>query len=390
MGVLDMVMKEGVAVPMTHRAIHGPKADSAVVLQAYGTHKGQAINSISRSLINSILLTEAERLAPLVELNFEAKVVSVTAEGVVTVEGANGSPRRVIHAQVVVGADGAYSYVRNAMMRMKRVNFSQHFIDHGYKELEIPPGPDGDFQLTPVNALHIWPRHEFMMIALPNPDKTFTCTLFAPFAKFEELDAAGAGAVEEFMLENFPDAVPLLPDVAKQYTNNPTGALVTMRVNPWNVSHHVVLCGDAAHACVPFYGQGMNAGLEDTLVFAETLDKNDGDFTKAVPEYAAVRRPAGDGITDLSYGNYMEMRSHVASPMFRLQKQVEAVLHRLFPSLWMPLYSMVAFTRIPYHEALALGKRQDAIIKRFTWLLLTAVGVGGAVFAAKRFNLVKL
>jgi kynurenine 3-monooxygenase len=374
-GLLEAVMAE--TVPMKERAMHMP---GGMHFQPYGKG-GQAIYSISRTFINRVLLDALEQL-PNVTVKFEAKLAGISADNVITLQRDDGS-REELQASVVFGCDGAYSAVRGAMLRMSRTSFSRHYIDHGYKELTIPAGEDGDFQLQPVNALHIWPRHEFMMIALPNPDKSFTCTMFAPYDTFSSLETPEE--IRGFFMKHFPDAVPKLPFLAQQFKANPTGALVTVKCNPWQFKGKICLMGDAAHAIVPFYGQGMNAGFEDVLSFGEVLDKCK-DLTQAIHLWAHARRPAGDGIADLSYYNYVEMRSHTASPLFLLQKRVEGWLNALFPRHWIPLYSMVAFTRIPYHEAWARGKRQDAILRR---IVLSAGTVGAVVAAAALYTCAK-
>lgn len=225
-----------------------------------------------------------------------------------------------------------------------------------------------------------------MLIALPNPDRTFTCTLFAPYETYDRLEKAEDDEVLEFFRREFPDAVARIPDVVHQYRAHPTGALATIRVNPWNIGSRLVLIGDAAHAIVPFYGQGMNCGFEDALVLNEAFDACGGDLEKAIPEYSRVRRPQANAIADLSLHNYIEMRSKTASPLFRLRKRVEAVLHYIFPSWWIPLYSMVAFTRIPYDEALRRAERQDRIITIGTRTVFAAAIVGIAALLATKYG----
>ena len=190
-------------------------------------------------------------------LRFNSKVTRITEDGEVTIVPTAG-PSYTVQARLVIGADGAFSAVRSAMMRLTRMDFSQQFIGHGYKELEIPPAEGGGFRLPSANALHIWPREEFMLIGLPNPDGSFTCTMFAPYEMFDKLDEGGDVAIADFFAKTFPDAVPLLPDLVGQYKRNPTGALATMRMKPWNFKDRVVLMGDAAHAIVPFFGQARH------------------------------------------------------------------------------------------------------------------------------------
>lgn len=239
------------------------------------------------------------------------------------------------------------------MSRKCRQSYSQYYIEHGYKELTIPPDENGDFNLKPVNALHIWPRGNFMMIALPNPDKSFTCTLFAPYhGTGGLLDLNTKDKVLEHFEKYFPDAIEKMPNLVEEYEKNPNGALATMKVNPWHVEDYMVLIGDAAHAIVPFYGQGMNSGFEDCLILSELFDEYDGQLDKILPTFTKVRKPTADALAQLSFDNYVEMRKHTASKLFRFQKRVEAVLHFLFPRYWIPLYTMVSFTRIPYDQVI--------------------------------------
>lgn len=289
---------------------------------------------------------------------------------------------RTVKARLVIGADGAYSAVRHAMMRLTRMDFSRQYIEHGYKELNMPPTSTGAHAMPIVNALHIWPRHAFMMIALPNPDATFTCTLFLPWPVLEELDR-DASKVRPFFEAHFADALPLIPELEKQFATNPSSALVMTRCNPWNWEEKAVVIGDAAHAVVPFYGQGANAAFEDCLVFTECLDAVGGDLSAAVRKFAAERKPAGDALADLSLANYVEMRHKTATWTFVLQKRVEAVLAALFPGWWVPQYSMVSFTRIPYHEVLHRARRQDVALAWAARGIIAAVAAGAGLIALR-------
>ena len=246
-GLYDKVMAQ--TIPMPTRAIHSK--EGKIALQPYGTN-GQAIYSVSRVLINCILLDTVEAVDN-VTLMFGCKVKGVDKSGIITYQQAGET--KTIAARLVVGADGAYSSVRDSLLRMSRTNFSRFYIDHGYKELSIPASDSGDFRLPTPHALHIWPRHEFMLIALPNSDRSFTCTMFAPFKTFEELSTQSDAEIQQFFETNFPDAYPLIPDLVSQFHENPTGPLVTISLSSWNLKDRIVLLGDAAHAVVPFYGQ---------------------------------------------------------------------------------------------------------------------------------------
>ncbi len=248
-------------------------------------------------------------------------------------------------------------------MRSDRFDYSQDYLPHGYKELTIPPAADGSFALSP-DSLHIWPRGTYMMIALPNPDRTFTCTLFFPFdgnPSFNSLK--DPNDIFGFFQQQFPDAVALMPDLVDEYLRNPTSSLVTIRCAPWNLGHDHLLMGDAAHAIVPFYGQGMNCGFEDVRVFDELIDLHNEQWDTIFPEFSDQRKANADAIADLAKANFIEMRDKVADPDFLLRKRIEARINQMYPNRWTPLYSMVTFRPdIPYHTALNRGRVQD------TWM----------------------
>ena len=295
-------------------------------------------------------------------LFFQHACQSVDLEaGVPTI--VNAENNSVIHpsSDLLVGADGAYSALRQAMQTTRRFNYSQYYIEHGYKELPIPP-VDGDFALEP-HALHIWPRGGFMLIALPNPDRSFTATLFLAYEgekSFAKL--TDEPAVIRFFEEQFPDAVSLMPDLTEDFQRNPTSDLITIRCYPWARHGNSVLIGDAAHAIVPFYGQGMNAAFEDCRIFGELLAEQP-DVSTTIKTFQEQRKPDADAIAELALQNFVEMRDCVADPAFLAQKQIEAELHRRYPDRWIPQYTLVTFSDIRYSEALRRGKRQDAIMQ---------------------------
>lgn len=401
------------SIPMPCRAIHPPPPPSsssspgsppalpALDIQPYG-QPGQAINSSSRSLLNTTLLDACDKLGN-VSVYFRHKLVALSKDGASATFAPQGGkdgvavapspPSLTRLARVVIGADGAYSATRECMMRISRMNFERRYIAHGYKELNMPPVPAAagagggavDFALpTPAKggALHIWPRSDAgMMIALPNPDKSFTLTLFAPWPLLDALDASPED-VEPFFREHFPDALPLIPELKTQFQRNPSSALVMTRCDPWNVGGRAVVLGDAAHAVVPFYGQGANAAFEDCLVFCETLDACGGDAQATVREFARIRKPAGDAIGDLSLDNYIEMRHKTASSLFLLRQRIETMIQRFFPSSWIPLYGMVSFTRIPYEEVIVRARSQDRIVAAATAtaVVAAAAAVGAATY----------
>jgi len=250
-------------------------------------------------------------------------------------------------------------------MMTDRFNYSQTYIDHGYKELIIPPGTDGKPQLDP-SALHIWPRKAYMLMALANLDGGFTCTLFFPFEgepSFESIK--NEKDLLSFFKEVFPDALKMMPTLVEDYFSNPTSSLALIRCAPWNIGAKVALMGDAAHAIVPFYGEGMNCGFEDCYTLEKLLDEHgDEDMKKVLDLYSKARKVNGDAIANLSLKNFVEMRDLVADPDFILRKKIEGNLYRKYPNKWRPLYSQVKFSDIPYAEAWEEGQKQDRVMKK--------------------------
>lgn len=346
------------SVPMKGRLMHD--VHGKLTFQPYGT-EGQYINSISRSGLNMFLMNEAEKLG--VKIFFEHRCLEVNLE---KTELTFQHQHDIRHHQsdLIIGADGAYSAIRSALQITDRFEYSQHFIEHGYKELRIPPGEKGQF-LMEKEALHIWPRESFMLIALPNPDATFTVTLFYPFEGSKSFQALQSDEqITEFFRQTFPDTVPLMPSLLEDFRDNPTSSLVTIRCNPW-WRNSTLLIGDAAHGIVPFFGQGMNAGFEDCAVLNQLLDTHQDDWSQAVPEYQRLRKADTDAIAQLALDNFVEMRDLVADPEFLLRKKIEARLHELYPQKWIPLYSMVTFhEEIRYSEALEMGRRQKVIMDK--------------------------
>ena len=339
-------------IPMPGRMIHDLEGN--LDFQPYGK-EGQFINSVSRAGLNQLLMDEAE--ANGVAIRFEHRCADVDFE-TAKASFENGSS---VSADFLFGADGAFSALRSAMQITDRFNYSQEYVTAGYKELTMPPTVNGDFALDP-GALHIWPRGEYMLIALPNLDKSFTCTLFFPFEGKISFEALQTPAdVAAFFEEKFKDAVPFLPNLTTEFFENPTSSLITVRCDPW-VKGNTALIGDAAHAIVPFYGQGMNAGFEDCFVFNQLLEKH-GDINQALlKEYQELRIPDGNAIADLALYNFIEMRDKVADERFLLQKKIEKKLHETYPDKWVPLYSMVTFSDFRYSEAWELGQKQQAIM----------------------------
>ena len=355
-GMAEAVRKE--AIPMYRRVMHDVAGNLS--FQPYGK-ENQAIYSVSRGGLNR-LMVEAAEAHPHVKVHFGHACVDADVEGG-TATFATEDGHVTSQGEAVFATDGAFSKVRAQFQRRDRFNYQQEYIDHGYKELHIPPGADGSHQIE-REALHIWPRGKHMLIALPNPDGSFTCTLFFPMEGPMSFDALGtAEAAETFFAEHFSDALALMPDFQDQWRQNPVSSLVIIRCSPWNVGGKTVLFGDASHAIVPFYGQGMNSGFEDCRVFDELLDAHKDDFEAAFPVFSTQRKPHADAIAELAMRNFVEMRDLTAQPEFLLQKKIEAAFSAQYPGRWMPLYSQVTFSHIPYADALAAGKRQEAIMQ---------------------------
>jgi len=365
-GAMEVV--RAIAMPVKARCMHA--RDGQLTYQPYGLPgKGrfghdQCIYSVARGPLNRILLEAAEATGR-VEVHFAHHLsdFSLSTGGVeLDFEGRD----RIFHDRIF-GTDGAFSAVRQRMLKTDRFDFSQTYLEHGYKEIAMPPDAQGDFAIDP-EALHIWPRGHFMLMALPNPDRTFTCTLFAPFDGPDGFShIPGAKAARAYFNAHFPDVLDHVPDFDRDWESNPTSSLITTRCNPWHLEGRVLLMGDAAHAIVPFYGQGMNSGFEDARVLADLLDAHGGNpignaWESLLSEFTVLRKANGDAIGDLALRNFVEMRDRTGDPRFLLQKRIEQRLANRHPDRWVPLYSMVTFSHLPYSEALDLGHIQDGIM----------------------------
>jgi kynurenine 3-monooxygenase len=346
------------AIPMHGRLIHLPDG-SIGGLQPYG-EQGQYINSISRGGLNELLMNEAEQLGN-VTFQFNTRSLDIDkGNSEVLLENTETGEQFTTHSDVIFATDGAFSAIRGSMEKTDRFDYSQYYLPHGYKELSIPPADGGGFRMDP-SALHIWPRKSFMLIALPNLDGSFTCTLFLAFdgeVAFEHLKTEEQ--VEAFFKEYFPDVVTLMPNYVEEFFMNPTSSLVTVKCYPWVYGNKIALMGDAAHAIVPFYGQGMNAGFEDCSVLHQLADELYEDWPAVLEAYQQSRKPNADGIAELAIKNFIEMRDLVSDPFFQLQKQVEKQLHRKHPERYVPLYTMVTFSALPYSEALRRAQVHDS------------------------------
>jgi kynurenine 3-monooxygenase len=357
-GLAEEITK--IAIPMHGRLIHN--ADGSKAFQQYGK-EGQFINSVSRATLNMKLMDLAEQQG--VELFFNHKCAEIDWN-TNTISFELPDKKIISHrTQLIFGADGAFSAARlQHQLHHTKFDYHQYYIDCGYKELTIPPAKNGDFAME-VNALHIWPRKDYMLIALPNLDKTFTCTLFFPFEgelSFENINTEKKA--EQFFADNFADAVPLMPGYVNEFFSNPTSSLVTVKCFPWIREDKFALIGDAAHALVPFFGQGMNCGFEDCRVLDDLIGLHGENWQIILEEYQRLRKPDGDAIADLAINNFIEMRDKTADPVFLLQKKIEASLHEKYPDKWIPAYSQVTFSpQIRYSEALKRGQKQEIIME---------------------------
>jgi len=351
---------EKVALPMPGRMMHA--VDGACTYQPYGK-EGEAIYSVSRGGLNLELLNIAASF-PNVHFHFEHRCTEVDLQKqFISFEDMRTGEHKIIAAPLIFGADGAFSAVRYALQRTDRFNYTQQYLDHGYKELSIAPNADGSHKMDP-GALHIWPRGNFMLIALPNADGSFTCTLFLPYegeVSFEHL--TNNDAVDAFFNSYFADTMALMPDLKEQFFANPTPSMCTVQCHPWQWQNRILLIGDSAHAIVPFYGQGMNAGFEDCTILDGMYEQYGGDWSKIIPEFAHKREADGNAIAELALRNFIEMRDKVGDPKFLLRKKIAAHLHSKHPD-FMPVYSMVSFSNTPYHVALREDDNQDRLFER--------------------------
>jgi kynurenine 3-monooxygenase len=354
---------QNIIIPMKGRMMHSPASE--LTFQPYGKDESEVINSISRAELNISLMNAAEERG--VKISFQQRCTGANFRtGGIEVRDQRSGEVRTLEADIVIGCDGSASAIRNEMLKLSRFNFLQEYLDYGYKELTIRAGPHGK-HLLETNALHIWPRGNYMLIGLPNVDGSFACILFLPFEgadSFERLSTRSD--VEQFFQSRFPDAVPLMPNLSENFFANPTGTMVTIKCSPWHVHDHALLLGDAAHAIVPFFGQGINCGFEDCTVLLELLDRWDADWERVFREFEQSRKANTDAIADLAVENFVEMRDRVADPRFLFRKKVELALEAKYPRLFVPKYAMVTFHRIPYATALKRGKVQDQMLSELS------------------------
>ena len=382
LGIADEVLRH--AIPMRGRMIHDKSG--ALHFSPYDRDPNKFINSIGRAALNTTVIEAAQRY-PSVRVHFNHRCTDVDLDSATAnlapsgvaaaVSAANPQQQVTIQARgdAVIGVDGAFSAVRQSMQKkITGFEYDESYLAHGYKELTIPPAPDGSWRME-KEALHIWPRKSFMMIALPNPDGSFTCTLFWEFEGRRSFASTKTDdQIRHFFEEEFSDAVPLMPYLVDDFKTNPTGSLVTIRCAPWFYKDKIALVGDAAHAVVPFYGQGMNAAFEDCVVLDKCLAEFPQDRQRAFAEYFARRKENTDALANLAVQNFIEMRDKTASKAFRAKKKLDHLLEGLLPGIYLPLYTMVTFTRIPYSAGARRARLQNRIVYAglAVLLLLTA------------------
>jgi len=348
-----------IIIPMKGRIMHSAACE--LTFQPYGKNDSEVINSISRADLNIALMNAAESNG--VKIHFLQRCTGINLkEGSLRLRDESSSKSWTTEPAVVIGCDGSASAIRSEMLKLNRFNFSQQYLDYGYKELTIPAGPDGKHVLE-TSGLHIWPRGNYMLIALPNIDGTFGCILFLPFEgsdSFAQLTTHHE--VREFFRLRFLDALEVMPDLENNFIANPVGAMVTVKCSPWHFAGQSLLQGDAAHAIVPFFGQGINCGFEDCTVLLELLDRHGTNWEKIFAEFELARKQNTDAIADMAVENFVEMRDRVADPRFLFRKKTELALQTRYPRLFVPKYAMVTFHRVPYSTALKRGQIQDRIL----------------------------
>lgn len=361
LGTQNDILK--LCIPMRGRMIH--QSDGTLKLLPYSGREGFYINSVSRGQLNELLLYQVE-LHSNANIHFEHTCTQVDLDQKVTYYTGPKQDPLSFSADYIIGTDGANSAMRNAFLKKSnqiRFDFSLQYLSHGYKELHIPPAANGSF-LMEKNALHIWPRKSQMLIALPNLDGSFTVTLFQRFDGDEGLETLDADLQKArvFFEKYYPDALALMPDFEEHFSRNPSSSLATVKCWPWNYQNHSLLLGDAAHAVVPFYGQGMNCSFEDVYVLDRLLEKSANELNRAIPECASKRKINADAIADLAVDNFYEMRDHSGDPAFQLKNQLEGLLESRFPH-YFSKYSMVTFQDdCPYFKAMVIGRLQDEFL----------------------------
>lgn len=349
---------QSIIIPMRGRMMHSTAGE--LTFQPYGKNEQEVINSISRAELNIALVSAAEEHG--VTIHFNQRCTGYDFEtGALRMRNEETGEENVQECGIVIGCDGSASAIRNEMRKRKGFTFSQEHLDYGYKELTIPAGAGGK-HLLEMRALHIWPRGNHMLIALPNIDGTFACILFLPFEGADSFASLSSPAeVFKFFAVRFPDAMRLMPNLAENYFANPMGAMVTIKCFPWH-EERALLLGDAAHAIVPFFGQGLNCGFEDCTVLMESLDRLGANWPQVFAEFEGSRKINTDAISDMAIENFAEMRDRVGDARFLFRKKIELALEARFPGQFVPKYAMVTFHRVPYSVAMARGVVQEKLL----------------------------
>ncbi|CAI6360244.1 unnamed protein product [Macrosiphum euphorbiae] len=377
---LDNIVIEELTEPMYGRMIHSIDGHKYSIM--YDINKSKCLYSISRKELNEFLLTKLEKY-PNVKLNFSHKLVDVDFNTkLLTFQKSLENQQETVKPDVIIGCDGAHSVVRKHMIRQPMFNFSQTYIDHGYFEISLPSAATKD-TLTPGH-LHIWPRSTFMLIALPNKDKSWTCTLFMPMDQFPLILESENEEILRFFNEYFKDFMDLIqPEhLLNQVTNGKARTLISIKCNPYHINDDFLLMGDAAHAIVPFYGQGMNAGFEDCTIFNQLLEEYDHDLKTVIKTFSLRRIEDAEAISDLAFYNYIEMRDLVARKSFLWRKKLDNILSKWFPQTWIPLHSSVSFTSISYKQCKLDNQWQDQILFRMFILFATFFSISLYFFAS--------
>ncbi|HEY6217972.1 MAG TPA: NAD(P)/FAD-dependent oxidoreductase [Pyrinomonadaceae bacterium] len=343
------------------RMIHN--ADGTSIFQPYGINEDEVLYSIVRSDLNAALMNYAES-HPNVKFHFNTRCVKINKDlGMIDFENEITKEGFSVSSDLIVGADGTFSTVRQQMHRGERANFHQEFMSHGYKELVIPPGRDGEFRLD-HNALHLWPRGQRLFLALPNSDHSFTGTCILPFEGERSFASLKTEAdVLALFNSEFKSAVPLMPTLTHDFLHNRLGEFITTKTSHWYHKDQIVLLGDSCHTVTPFYGQGMNAAFEDCLVMNQCIGQYGDDWETTFMEYQRSRKRNTDALADLSLRNFDELRESVKSPSFVARKQLDIILNRLFPNTWIPLYTLISHSVIPYADAIDRVERQQRLVK---------------------------
>jgi kynurenine 3-monooxygenase len=345
------------AIPMFGRMMHSRTGELSY--HPYGK-EGQAINSVSRGRLNTKLIELADEF-PNITLHFNTKCVDVDIDNSIAVFELEDGSRKTVQSDRIIGTDGAFAATRSKLQTSERFNYSQQYLHVGYKELAIPAGENGSF-LMEKNALHIWPRGSFMMIALPNPAGDFTCTLFLPYELFDSIRTTED--IKAFFEKEFADVMPVMPTLTEDFKNNPVGSLVTVKCFPWVKNDKLALVGDAAHAIVPFYGQGMNCSFEDVVVMDECIEQYGTDWKRVFEAYQALRKPNADAIADLAVQNYYEMADKVGDKHFLHKKHIEHELTELYPERFKSQYELTTFSLSSYEHALQQGQKNDVLLEK--------------------------